>query len=229
MRNPYEMKVGRSSVARGSVGDRLIFFIGGDQPADDQKTGATLEVPEAVLRIHTITQKEIEDALARYSMSHPLGERCLGLRFAENFKDLGLNALGDKAGLWTPGLSEYSQNRVVVLASGPDAQVRVRLRRAYANGDTKKVVDLMPGDVVEVNVYGFAEVPVEKLKTGLEILAFNARDIIQPLSCAEVDAHYAAIDVESALDAGATIDDIKRELAQGRTFDDAAQTIEVTQ
>jgi len=184
----YPMRVGRGNVARGSVGDRLLFT---GKPDDEGPSGASLPDVAAVHDYHTLTEAEIADLLREYreAGNHMTGEKCAAVRFVQHETE---GKRGAKVRM--PSISGTRQNRVIILAAGPDATARVRLWQPLPpHGDTKKVIDLHPGDLVQVGIYQFAEDPVEDLLNNREILFFNARDIIRVIRSRELDELYASI------------------------------------
>lgn len=191
------LKVGKGTVARGSVGDALIFVPKGDTTVPDE--AATLPDIAAVHEIHTLTVEEIRGLLARFAWEHPAGERVLLVRRPEMEKDLG-----GGVSIHMAAESEYRQNRAVVLASGPDATTRLRTRLPIReDGTTKVVVEVLPGDLVEVGQYAFGEVPTEQMLGGkrYEILVANARDITRVLWSSDLARKYEEAGIDGYPDA----------------------------
>ena len=181
------MKVGKNEVSRGAVGDRLIFGANGKTlDFDTTATAASLPGVEAICAMKPTTREEVME-IARTYRGYPTGERVIFIRKVEAMRT-GVDDDGKAYSILAPSQSDARQNRGIVIASGPDATQRVRLRAPLADGTTKVVVELLPGDEIEPGQYAMAEVQTEQHQSGREILVCMSRDITQVIDCAEIRA-----------------------------------------
>ena len=185
------MRVGRGSVAHGSVGGRLIFGANGEKMSALDTTADPTQLPgvEAITAMHPTTAAEVA-LLAQTYRGYPTGERIIFIRKVEAMRS-GVTESGEVFELMAPSQSDARQNRGIIIRSGPDATQRVRLVNPLEDGTTKVVVELLPGDEIEPGQYAMAEVQVEQHQSGREILVCMARDITQVIDCAEIRADRA--------------------------------------